>query len=140
MAELLIYNKTHWMEAPSKDRPDLTGYENVQRKINENTQLTLAESTKAIASIERKYNSRYRGGDIVEVRPDNKPRGKLEEDAFLFIKVPSLSMDEAKQYMQAHMDGETMLHRRKYWIDITGLKMNDTLTIEQWQSRLREKK
>ncbi len=144
MAEFLIYNKDHWMDVPSKDRPDSLGYDNVVRKINEKPMLT-ANRVKALSLHWTKYTARYRPDDIVEVRESGRPRGKLEPEAFLFIDVPELSFKNAKQYMQAHEDktdseNPVLLHMRIYGIDTTGLSMDDTLTAAQFISRLKVKK
>ncbi len=141
MAEFLIYNKTHWMDEPSKDRPDLLGYDNVTRKINEGPMLA-ANRSKALSLHWQKYTSRYRPGDIVEVRKDGAPSGRLEKTGVDFIRVP-IAFENATQYMKPHMDGETLLHRRMYQIDMTGIVLSDheaSLTVAEFNSRLKVRK
>ncbi len=147
MAEFLVYNKTHWMELPAKDFPELIGYENVRQKIMANEALTLEQSTKALILHQWKYDARYMAGDIVEVRKDGAPRGRLEKTGVDFIRVP-IAFEDATQYMAAHED-ETdplkpiLLHRRKYRIDMTGVVLTDheaTLTLAEFNNRLKVKK
>ncbi len=142
MTEFLVYNKTHWMELPSKDFPELIGYENVRQKIMANEALTLEQSTKALYLHERKFISRYRPGDIVEVRKDGAPRGRLEKGVVDFIRIP-IAFEDATQYMKRHMDGEILLHRRMYQIDMTGIVLSDheaLLTVAEFNNRLKAKK
>ena len=142
MAEFLVYNKTHWMELPSKDFPELIGFENVRQKIMANSALSLEQSTKALLLHQRKYDARYMAGDIVEVRKDGAPSGRLEKNGVDFIRV-SMAFEDAKQYMGPHVDGETLLHQRKYWIDMTGIVLSDheaSLTLAEFNNRLKVKK
>ena len=77
MAEFLIYNKTHWMELPSKSNPSMTGYERNHFVIDNNDSLDTSQKIKSKDLLTRKYNARHQVGDIVEARRDNGPRGKL---------------------------------------------------------------
>ncbi len=138
MAEFAVFNKMNWMDMPPRVRPDLTGYENVKRKIEEAAGPGIEAQTVKLfelSKMDQKYTRRYQPGDIIEVRRDNGPRGKKETGAFLFIQVPELSFIESKHYMQVHESP-----RRYYSIDMTGLKMDDTLTAAQFNSRLKVKK
>ena len=141
MAEFLIYNKTHWMDLPSKDFPELMGFENVRQKIMANSALALEQSTKALLLHQRKYDARHMPGDIVEVRKDGAPSGRLEKTGVDFIRVP-IAFEVAKQFMVPHMDGDIILHRRKYQIDMTGVVLVDheaSLTLAEFNNRLKVK-
>ncbi len=142
MAEFLIYNKTHWMDLPSKDFPELMGFENVRQKIMANSALSLEQSTKALILHQRKYDARHMAGDIVEVRRDGAPSGRLEKNGVDFIRVP-IAFEDATQYMKPRMDGDMLLHRRKYWIDMTGIILSDheaSLSVAEFNNRLKVKK
>ena len=146
MAEFLIYNKEHWMDTPSKQRPDLTGYENVIRKINEDTELNVITRTEKLGNVFQKYNRRYQPGDIVEVRKDGKGMCGLEPESFALIEVP-ISFEIAQEYMQSDKvinEPCTILHRRKYWLDISGIVLNKdkiaTIDLVTFNSILKVKK
>ena len=142
MAEFLIYNKTHWMDLPSKDFPELIGYENVRQKIMANEALTLEQSTKALILHQRKYDVRYVVGDIVEVRRDGAPSGRLEITGVDFISVP-MTLANAKHFMEPLLDGESIKYRRRYRIDMTGVVLTNheaTLTLAEFNNRLKVKK
>lgn len=69
----------------------------------------------------RSYNARSRKGDIVAVRPDGFVWGKCEcLPDFILVKVPAVTYEQAKQYMQALYDTTSgtpkMLKRRRYRI------------------------
>lgn len=136
MAELLVYNKDNWMDMPSKERPDLTGKENVERKIQEQP-FTLEQRIKNLAALEIKYEARDLRGDIIEVREDNAPRGKMEIDSFIFLQVSGLQ--NAIQYGQRDRD----TRKRKYRVDLTGLQPdkdgNIKLTKNQFLNRVENK-
>ncbi len=140
MAEFLIYNKTHWMDLPSKDRPDLLGYDNVTQKINEGPMLA-ADRSKALANHWHGYTSRYRPGDIVDVRKDGAPSGRLEKTGVDFISVP-MTFANAKHFMEPLLDGESTKYRRRYQIDMAGVVLTDheaTLTLAEFNNRLKVK-
>ncbi len=137
MAEFVVFNKMNWMDMPSRVRPDLTGYENVKRKIEEAAGPGIEAQTVKLfelSKMDQKYTRRYQPGDIIEARRDNGPRGKKEKEALLFIQVPEVLLEDGKQYAKAHESP-----RRYYSIDMTGLKMDDTLTAAQFNSRLKVK-
>ncbi len=145
MAEFLIYNKTHWYELPSKSTPSLTGYERNHFVIDINSNLSTAQKIEAKDGLTLKYATRYQKGDIVEVRRDDGPRGKLEEEAFIFLQVPSINLKTAKGYCILLKDASGILvRRRKYYIDMTGLvpdsHKNVGLTESAFNSRLKVKK
>ena len=138
MAEFLVYNKTHWMDLPSKDRPGLLGYDNVTRKINKRPMLA-ANRSKALSLHWAKYTSRYRPGDIVEVREDGAPSGRLEKTGVDFISVP-MTLANAKHFMEPLLDGESIKYRRRYRIDMTGVVLTNheaTLTLAEFNNRLK---
>ncbi len=149
MAEFLIYERDNWMDVPSKDRPDWTGYENVEQKILAKPGLTVEQKTKKLGLHEMKYTARYQKGDIVEARKDSAPRGRLEEASFLFLQIPSISLKDAKQYAKpltdlTDVDYPIMLKRRKYYVNIMGLSFDEhknvSLTSTEFNSRLKVKK
>ncbi len=136
------------MDVASKQRPDLLGYDNVVRKINEKTTPTV-DREKALFIAWKKYTTRYRKGDIVEARRDNGPRGKLEEASFIFLQVPSITLKDAKQYEVSLEDltdfnNRILLKRRKYYVDMMGLTLdvhkNVSLTENEFNTRLKVKK
>ena len=144
MAEFLIYNKTHWMELPSNKNPSMTGYERNHVVIDTNLSYTTAQKIEAKDNLTRKYNRRHQIGDIVEARRDGGPRGKLEEEAFIFLQVPSISLKMARGYTVALGIGFIVLRKRKYFIDMTGMvpdsHQNIGLTESEFNSRLKVKK
>ena len=147
MAEFLIFDKDHWMDEPSPDRPDLTGYEDVQRRINDE-QISSEAKTKKLLRLEQKYDARHQRGDIVEAREDGRPRGKKEPESFAFIRV-TMPFAEAKEYMRPLEDVQnegtkseirTLLKRRKYRLDMAGIvldgKKTATLSLIDFNARL----
>ena len=145
MAEFLIYNKNHWMDVPSKDSPELTGYENVQQKIMNDSSLSLEKSTLALGLHEITHERRYRRGDIVEARKDGGHRGKREEASFAFLQVPSVSLEDGKAYCATKEDPDyTKARKREHYVYMVGLVLdshqNATLTDAQFRSRLKVKK
>ncbi len=138
MAEFLIYNKTHWYDLPSKSTPSLSGYERNHFVIDINSKLSTAQKIEAKDHLTLKYAARYQAGDIVEARRDGGPRGKLEEEAFIFLQVPSVNLKNAKQYCISDST-----HRRKYFVDMASLipdsHKNIILTESVFNSRLKVK-
>ena len=153
MAEFLVLNQDHWIDLPSKDRPDLIGKDNVERKILE-APMTIEARTKSLFNLQSKYDARTQKGDIVEVREDGRTPGWLEKESYMFIEVPEMHFEEAKQYMKLHTEGEKgtigvldtwrILHKCKYWIDMTGLVSDGdsrvTLNKANMLSRIKVKK
>ncbi len=144
MAEFLIYNKTHWYDLPSKSTPTLTGYERNHFVIDTNSNLSTAQKIEAKDELTLKYAARYQKGDIVEARWDGRPRGKLEEEAFIFLQVPSIKLKDAIGYtVELENASAVMVYRRKYFIDMTGLvpdlHKNVSLTESVFNSRLKVK-
>ena len=122
MAEFLIYNKKHWMDKPSKDRPDLTGYENVIRKIEEGS-LNSLQKDKILNVYNMKYNARHTKGDIVEIREDGswdktlKNKNSKEPLSFSVIRVEGLPVGIAKKLNQANGTDIIVLNQRRYCVD-----------------------
>jgi hypothetical protein len=78
-AEFLVYAKTHWME--KVDRSEWGA-----EKLKE-------------------YNRRYLPGNPVVVMPDGHEWGRLEgPPSFVIIKVPGLSVEEGRQYLERKED------------------------------------
>lgn len=96
MAEFLIYNKNHWMDALSKEQ--------------------IEEYIKRYPNFQAKYDARYQRGDIVEVRKDgfytSTLKGDLSRWSFRVVCVPGLPVD--KSYTQ-----DTKRKRRRYAISTT---------------------
>lgn len=143
MAEFLIYNKENWMDSPSKQRPDLTGYENVQRKINENSELDGLEKTIQLMDLTQDYNVRHQRDDIVERRQDGFGMCGKEPLAFACIKVIEIPFEDAEQYTKPLIDGYIKKYERKYSLDITKIILDEKkeakLTLVQFNSLLTEK-
>ena len=149
MAEFLIYDQDNWMDVPSKDRPDLTGKENVDRKILEED-LSIEAKTIALGVLQGKYDARYHKGDIVEVREDGAPSGRLEKSGVDFVCVP-IAFKDVKQYTMPLLeegidsldpDNPDIKRRRKYWLDMAGLILVDheiLLTVSEFNFRLKTK-
>ena len=139
MAEFLIYNKTHWYDLPSKSTPSLTGYERNQFFVDTDSKLNTAQKIEKKDRLTLRYMGRYQKGDIVEARRDGGPRGKLEEEAFIFLQVSSVNLKDAKQYCISDST-----HKRKYFVDLAGLTpdshKNIDLTESIFNSRLKVKK
>jgi len=80
MAEFLIYNKTHWMDA-------LTNKQKDELRVRDKY-------------FDTKYNARYQKGDIIEVRPDGYWTGQnargFDTSAFKVVSVPGLEVDTTK--------------------------------------------
>lgn len=138
MAVLLIYNKTHWMELPSKLNPNLTGYERNHLVIDTNSKLSTAQKITSKERLTEKYSGRYVKGDIVEVRESGQLRGKLEENAFIFLDVPDLDSKIAKEY-----SGHKGIYGSGFNVDLIGLipdkNKNITLNKSDFNTRLTEK-
>ncbi len=143
MAEFLIYNKTHWYDLPSKSIPSLTGYERNHFVIDTNSSLSTAQKIKAKDHLTLKYAGREQPGDIIEARKDGGPRGKLEEEAFIFLQVPGIKLEDAKEYCRKGLEGPTG-YKRKHYVDMIGLipdsHGNVDLTEIQFNSILKVKK
>lgn len=82
MAEFLIYNKDHWMDALTQEQVE--------------------EYVEKYPNFQAKYDARYQRGDVIEVRPDgywteSKAPG-YDKSAFLLVTVPGLKFDDAKKY------------------------------------------
>ena len=82
MAEFLIYDGDHWMNYLSEEQ--IAGY------------------VKKYPNFMDKYNSRYRKGDIIEVRPDGHYTGakarNFRKDKFSIVSIPGMKVEDAKQY------------------------------------------
>lgn len=102
MAEFLVYNKEHWMDLPSKDQPEKTGYENVIDKIN-NSNYSSSAKTLALFNFIEKYNARSQKGDIIERRKDGIGMVGKELLSFALIKVPEKTYESAKQYAKSRL-------------------------------------
>ena len=145
MAVFLIYNKTHWMELPSKNNPSMTGYERNHVMIDTNNFITTAQKIERKEALNRKYSARYQLEDVVEARRDGGPRGGLEEESFIFLQVPSISLNTAIGYAVSLVSAdEVVIRSRKYAIDMAGLipdlHKNVSLTESAFNSRLKVKK
>lgn len=111
MAEFLVVNMVHSYDRPSKDRPDLTGYEYVRWQIMDR----LPEGKKRdyeLAHFEAKYQARYIHGDIVDVREDgfwsSHPTRKVGP-TFSVVSVPGLSVKDYKYLSDAMFDTNNLV-------------------------------
>ena len=137
------------MDVLSYQRPDLTGYENVLRKIDLEYGLG-ANRDKAIYNHNMKHDSRSLIGDIVEVREDGRGMCGLEPESFALIKV-SMDMETAKSYAGAMIEmgdessidaktPEVLHYKHKCKINMVGIKLNKkkeaNLSLAQFNARL----
>lgn len=138
MAVLLIYNKIHWMELPSKLSPSKTGYERNNLVIEADSKLSTAQKITSKEKLTEKYNGRYVKGDIVEARESNQLRGKLEKDSFIFLDIPDLDFKTANDY-----SGNKGIYNSGFNVDLLGLtadkNKNIILNRTEFNSRLTEK-
>ncbi len=139
MAVLLIYDQIHWMDKPSKDRPDLAGYKNVERKILEKSGLTIEQRTKNLGLNYMNHEAKHQRGDITESREEMGPRGSMEWVSYIFLTVDGLSQKDGVRYTET--DGT---HRRGYYVNMTGLlpdwDKNVAISLSEFNSRLKAKK
>lgn len=114
MAEFLIYNKEHWMDALTQEQLD--GYVQKYPKFMD------------------KYNARNQRGDVVEVRPDGYWTGSkapgYDKSVFLLVTVPGLKFDDAKKY------GEPLTVQ----FPVSVLNEDTGEFEDEWQSRLIKKR
>ncbi len=148
MAEFVIHNiATHWMDRPSKSNPGMTGYERNNAIIDSDYTLSFGQKIERKEELNREYSAREQLGDIVEARRNGGPRGKKEEECFIFLQVLSISLKDAKEYCVPLVNPiivDRPIRRRKYFIDISGLipdsHKNVSLTESAFNSRLKMKK
>ena len=88
MAEFLIYNKAHWMDA-------LTDKE-------------IAAYVEKHPGFMDAYNGRHQRGDVIEVRPDGfyTKEKKYRKDTFAVVSIPKMSVEDANEYGKALYDEE----------------------------------
>lgn len=116
MAEFLIYKGPHWMDALTPEQ--------VADRVAENPKW------------QKKYDRRYREGDIIEVQPDGKWPNHSQRTPFYTVKIPGLSVETAKKYMMPLYDttdsANAVLTRRRKWrllvSDIPPLMKEELLT------------
>ena len=144
MAVFLIYNKTHWMDLPSKNNPSMTGYERNHFVIDNKIEYTTVQKIKAKDLLTQKYNARHQPGDIVEARKAIRRRGKLEEESLIFLQVNEIGLKTAEGYcVPLENASGVMIRRRKYSVDMAGLipdsHKNVSVTESEFNSRLKVK-
>lgn len=107
MAEFLVFNKEHWMDS-------LT-----QKQIDE-------QVAKDPDHFMDKYNSRYRKGDIVEVKPDGYwfSRTGHGKECFALVIVAGMSYEDAKHYMDTYIMNDKIFRTRKYQMDMTQISLD----------------
>ncbi len=131
------------MDEPDEFKPSNTGYQDVVERILI-TPMATDVRTKKLMLHNMKYEARSRLGDIVEVRKNHNLKGSKEHLSFAFISVPDMSLGEGKKYGQSHLNGETLLHKHLYWVDISTIILNAkkeaTLNKADFLSRVRAKK
>ncbi len=143
MADLLVYNKSHWMDEPSKNQSAKNGYVNAQDQINAKS-LSAGELTKELTLLDQKRDARHQGGDIVEGRPDGTGMSGKEPLAFALIQVTGLDVADVTAYTESKEDGAgVILFRRSARLDMTGIVLDAEqtarLTLAQFESRLQTK-
>lgn len=108
--ELLIYNKSHWMDA-----------------------LTVEEVTnmaKANEHFQAKYDALYQKGDIVEVREDGywTEQHGYDKSSFAVVEVDKVPVDESLMKAQEDVtdpENPVLLKRRQYSVDTTKVAFVD---------------
>ena len=129
MAEFLIYDQVNWMDKPSKERPDLIGYENVKRKIHMK-QLSIENKTMALVNIDRKYNARYVSDNISEVRHDGTGMTNMEKFSFKLVCAPSIPFVNVNGLGNNKEDSnERVLKRASYSLNTAGLTFDKDKTV-----------
>lgn len=106
MADILIKNTDHWMDALSA--------EEVQSKIN----IEKADSTEEppVSPFEISYKTRYQKGDVIEVAEDNRWHDQQHGNGkFVIIRAPFISLEEAKVYMES--DENNWRRRYRMWFE-----------------------
>jgi len=98
MAEFLIYNKDHWMDALNQEQLD--GYVEKYPKFMD------------------KYNARTQRGDVIEVRPNGYWTGpkahNYNKSIFLLVTVPELKFEDAEKYGKPLTWESKLIKKRKY--------------------------
>ena len=92
MAEFLIYNKDHWMDALTAEQLD--------------------KYCLRYSKFMRKYEARHQRGDVIEVRPDgfwSKEKRYPRVDVFRVVLLRGMSVEEASQYLQPYTKTEFVL-------------------------------
>jgi len=111
MAELLIYDKDHWMDSLTEEQ--------IAKLVSENKEF------------QSKYDERYQRGDVIEVRPDGYWTGEkakgFNRNAFRVISVPNISRENLEYLTESLADGDDIKKARKYNIS-TGLDSKVTVT------------
>ena len=105
MAVLLVYDKSHWMEL-------LPPEELTEKLKNDN--------------FKRKYDSRFRKGDVIQVYEDDEIKEPCVNPAFAFVKVSDMTKEEALYLEEADEDNSDpenpiLVSRRKYQVDLVNL-------------------
>ena len=132
MAEFYVYIGPIWMEAPGVMAAQ-------QQKINDKP-VAVADKTKMLGLLQKKYDVRYTPGDIVQVvkgktlydEQDKKWKGDCHNPKLAIIRVDGLKLEDALAYEVPHenvisVDNTELLHRRRHQINLSAL----TLTQQQ---------
>jgi hypothetical protein len=139
MAKFVIYNKTHWMDLPSKSEPGKTGFER-NEAIIQSKPFSSEEKVYQLLKLQDKHNAIEIKGDILEIKPDDYKINGKEKLSFVVISVPEISYENALLYQEPLRDGNIMKKRRKYNLDIQGINFNNdgeaTLKLETFIGRL----
>lgn len=114
MAEFLIYNKEHWMDALNQEQID--------------------EYVKKYPKFMDNYNARQQKGDVIEVRPDGYWTGPkapgYDENVFLLVSVPRLKFEDAEKY------GEPLYQQ----FPVSVLNEETSEFEEEWKEKLIKKR
>ncbi len=140
MAEFFVFNEMNWRDVPSKDRPDLLGYDYRVLQINDKPMLT-ADRLKMLAIEWQRYVGRCQPEDIVEVRRDGSPGGRME-NSFVSIKVPIAFDSKYMEPLWENAEKSVYKYKQQYKIDLTGLDKSKkiSLTVAEFNDRLKVKK
>jgi hypothetical protein len=104
MADFLIKNTTHWMDALTP--------EEVQSRIE--AELTASTEDPPVSSFERSYNTRYQRGDVIEVAHDGRWANHQHGNGkFIIVRAPFVPLEEAKTYMES--DENNWRRRYRMW-------------------------
>jgi len=96
MADLLIYNKVHWIERTDAKRLDMLKAKYETKKDG-------------LIAMHRKFEGHWRKGDVVDVKPDGWFDKHPTAGPFIVVKAPQMSLKAARA--QLLQEGE--IHRRK---------------------------
>ena len=123
MPKFLIYNKTHWMDLPSKSEPLKTGYKRNEAIIDSKI-IAVSDKMGEFARLESKYNAKSITGDIAEIRNDDAHLCGKEFASYVLIQV-DMDEKEEEQYKDNVHFGDALKHNLRFNLDISGINFNE---------------